>query len=182
MSWVEIIADRKIREAQEEGSFEQLQGAGEPVDLDRDRHIPPEERLGYRLMRDANMLPDWIELDRSVCRSVEEWRVLRDDFTRRCEGTAEAPGAAEAGRFLIESARRLVELNRGIDRLNLMVPLSSRQRGLVHILAELEQLEARAPMVMPSDASAWRRQLPEKRGAVKLDNRVSMRRRARSPL
>src|SRR5438105_12648242 len=66
MSWIEIIADRKIREAQEEGAFDNLPGKGKPLKLDFDPNVPPELRAAYRLMKEAQILPDWIQLDKEV--------------------------------------------------------------------------------------------------------------------
>jgi len=66
MSWIEIIADRKIRDAQEEGAFDNLPGKGKPLKLDFDPNVPPEMRAAYRLMKEAQILPDWIQLDKEV--------------------------------------------------------------------------------------------------------------------
>jgi len=88
MSWIEIIADRKIRDAQEEGAFDDLPGKGKPLKLEFDPRIPPELRAAYRLMKEAQLLPDWIQLDKEVRQREENpnatafWRRAIDEYTR----------------------------------------------------------------------------------------------------
>ena len=82
MSWIEIIADRKIRDAQEEGAFDDLPGKGKPLKLEFDPRIPPEQRAAYRLMKEAQLLPDWIQLDKEVRQREEQWRTRVEEFAR----------------------------------------------------------------------------------------------------
>ena len=74
MSWFELIADRKIRDAMEEGRFDDLPGKGKPLNLDVDLSVPPEQRMAMRLMREANLLPDWIQLDKEIRQRQERIR------------------------------------------------------------------------------------------------------------
>jgi len=50
-------AERHIRDAQQQGEFDNLPGSGEPLRLDDDVHVPPELRAGYRLLKNAGCLP-----------------------------------------------------------------------------------------------------------------------------
>ncbi|POT96356.1 MULTISPECIES: DUF1992 domain-containing protein [Enterobacteriaceae] len=50
-------AERHIRDAQQQGEFDNLPGSGEPLRLDDDAHVPPELRAGYRLLKNAGCLP-----------------------------------------------------------------------------------------------------------------------------
>lgn len=53
---LEIIAERKIEEAIERGEFDDLPGAGHPLDLDDlDPSLPEELRLAYRILKNAGM-------------------------------------------------------------------------------------------------------------------------------
>src|SRR4028119_1285319 len=82
MSWIEIIADRKIRDAQDEGHFDNLPGKGQPLHLEFDPRVPPEQRAAYRLMKDAQLLPDWIQLDKEIRQRGERWTARVDEFAR----------------------------------------------------------------------------------------------------
>ncbi len=50
-------AERHIRDAQQQGEFDNLPGSGEPLRLDDDAHVPPELRAAYRLLKNAGCLP-----------------------------------------------------------------------------------------------------------------------------
>ncbi len=50
-------AERHIRDAQQQGEFDNLPGSGEPLRLDDDSQVPAELRAGYRLLKNAGCLP-----------------------------------------------------------------------------------------------------------------------------
>jgi hypothetical protein len=52
------IVEQKIREAQEAGEFDRLEGAGRPVNLDTYFATPEELRAGYAVLKNAGVLPE----------------------------------------------------------------------------------------------------------------------------
>jgi hypothetical protein len=60
------IAEAKIQEAIEQGEFDDLPGAGKPLVFEDLSHVPPPLRLGYKVMRNAGVLPPEVELRREV--------------------------------------------------------------------------------------------------------------------
>jgi hypothetical protein len=66
MSIFDRIAEAKIREAVERGEFDNLPGTGKPLELEALSHIPPHMRLGYKVLRNANVLPPEMELRREI--------------------------------------------------------------------------------------------------------------------
>ena len=56
-NWESLI-DQKIREAMEQGEFDDLPGKGEPVDLSANPFEDPELRLAHRMLRSAGFLVD----------------------------------------------------------------------------------------------------------------------------
>jgi hypothetical protein len=60
------IAEAKIAAAIERGEFDDLPGAGRPLELDDLSRVPPHMRAGYRLLRNAEVLPPEIELRREI--------------------------------------------------------------------------------------------------------------------
>ena len=190
MSWIEIIADRKIRDAQEEGAFDNLPGQGKPLNLDFDPRVPPELRAAYRMMKDANLLPDWIQLDKEIRQLQERWDgQLANYAERRAEDLAERPERGSRGyeedldrareRFLYRAAEGLGELNRMIDRLNLIVPATSRQRLRIDVKARMEALEQEYPRLTKTSSafSGWRDLLQEERKPTRLGNRMPLKRK-----
>ncbi|AOV17257.1 hypothetical protein BJI67_09435 [Acidihalobacter aeolianus] len=66
MDPVDAIAERRIREALERGELDDLPGAGRPLELDDDAHVPSELRAAYRLLKNAGFLPPEVELRREI--------------------------------------------------------------------------------------------------------------------
>ena len=52
------LVEQKIREAQEAGEFDRLEGAGRPVNLEAYFNTPEELRAGYALLKNAGVLPE----------------------------------------------------------------------------------------------------------------------------
>ena len=64
-----FIAERKIREAMQDGSFDHLEGAGSPLDLNENPFEDPAQRMAHRLLRNNGFAPAWIEIDLARSRS-----------------------------------------------------------------------------------------------------------------
>ena len=62
----EKIVEERIQKALREGAFENLPGAGEPLNLTEDQHIPEELRLAYKILKNADCLPPEIELKKEI--------------------------------------------------------------------------------------------------------------------
>ena len=52
------IVEQKIREAQQAGEFDDLEGAGRPVNLEAYFNTPEDLRAGYALLKNAGVLPE----------------------------------------------------------------------------------------------------------------------------
>jgi hypothetical protein len=83
---IEKLIDKMIREAMEKGEFDNLEGQGKPIDLDAYFAAPEDVRLGHKLLKDANIIPEELELLReadalkaelAACRTEDERRRLR---------------------------------------------------------------------------------------------------------
>ena len=59
---IEKLIDKMIREAMEKGEFDNLEGRGQPVDLTAYFAAPEDVRLGHKLLKDANIIPEELEL------------------------------------------------------------------------------------------------------------------------
>jgi len=49
--------EKRIKEAQRNGEFDDLPGHGEPMEYKEDRHIPEDLRLAYKILKNADCLP-----------------------------------------------------------------------------------------------------------------------------
>ena len=61
MGW-ERIAENRIREAMQEGEFDNLPGAGKPIDLDGYFKLPEHLRVAFSILKSANCVPAEVEL------------------------------------------------------------------------------------------------------------------------
>jgi hypothetical protein len=62
------IAEKRIREAMEQGHFENLPGAGQPLNLEEYFNTPEEVRMAYSILKNANCTPAEVELLNEVSR------------------------------------------------------------------------------------------------------------------
>jgi hypothetical protein len=109
-----FIAERKIVEAMEEGAFENLQGTGQPLDLQEDPFEPPPLRMAHRLLRNNGFAPGWIEDSKDIDAEVNRLR-------SRQEPSSE------------EFRRQARALNRRILAFNLKAPSPSLHKRLIGI-------------------------------------------------
>ncbi len=58
MDAISIIAEERIREAQEQGALDDLPGAGKPLRLEDNSHIPEELRLAWKILKNAGYVPE----------------------------------------------------------------------------------------------------------------------------
>jgi hypothetical protein len=60
------IAEKKIKDAMDNGEFDSLPGKGKPLVLDDDSHIPPEYRLVCRILKNAGYTHPEIEQRKEI--------------------------------------------------------------------------------------------------------------------
>jgi len=89
----EKIVEERIRRAFESGEFDDLTGAGEPLPLEDDSHVPEELRLAFKILKNADCLPPEIELRKEIEKAEDLLAALPD--------TAEKYRALKKLNFLI---------------------------------------------------------------------------------
>ena len=62
MDFFSRLAENRILEAIEAGEFNNLRGKGQPLHLEEDSHIPPELRMAYKILKNADCLPLELQL------------------------------------------------------------------------------------------------------------------------
>ena len=132
----ESLVDRQIREAMEDGAFDDLPYRGEPIPLGDDT-FAGEWAMAYRMLRNAGAAPPWIEADKQV----RELLVRRDAIVAR----AQAASPMGRGRYRIELERLVIEINAAIARLNAEAPTDRQHRRPLAVAEELARLEALDP-------------------------------------
>jgi hypothetical protein len=140
----ESLVDKKIREAMEAGEFDNLSGAGEPIDLSENPFEDPDWRQAHRLLRSAGFAPSWIEERKDIDASLEAARLTlarHRTIFHNARHTIHELGArqrwqeAESGFQL-----KITELNRRIDAWNLKTPAVAFQRNRIDADREIGRL------------------------------------------
>jgi hypothetical protein len=66
MGVFERIAEERIRQAQEEGLFDNNPGKGKPFEFEDDSSVPEDLRLTYKILKNSNCLPVEVDLRRDI--------------------------------------------------------------------------------------------------------------------
>jgi hypothetical protein len=76
------IAERKIREAMEEGEFNNLPGKGKPLDFEDETWIPEDLRVVYKFLKNAGHIPHELELRNEILNLKSLIDTIDDDKER----------------------------------------------------------------------------------------------------
>lgn len=137
----------------ERGEFDNLTGAGKPLDLDENPFAPADWRLAFKILKDNQVAPEWIETGKQIRDELSALASLLEQQTRwQREKLAGAkllaPAKAIVEREHLAQARdktmrvyrqRAEALNKLIDTFNLKVPNAQLQVPRVRIDEELRR-------------------------------------------
>ena len=73
------LAERQIQEALENGAFDDLPGKGKPIKFDDDG-IPLDVKLMNRVLKNAGVLPEWIQMQHDLNAEIANVTKLRTQF------------------------------------------------------------------------------------------------------
>jgi hypothetical protein len=76
------IAERRIKEAMENGEFDNLEGMGKPFTFEDETMIPEDLRMAYRILKNAGCIPPEIELRNEVVNMSALINTIDDDKER----------------------------------------------------------------------------------------------------
>lgn len=78
----ERIVEERIKAAREKGAFDHLEGAGKPLALFDDLHVPEDLRMAYKILKNADCLPPEIELKKEISRTEDLLAGMQDESER----------------------------------------------------------------------------------------------------
>ncbi len=76
------IAEQRIREAIENGEFEDLENAGRPIAFEDETWIPEDLRTAYRVLKNAGCIPQELQLRKEVLSLRDLIHTIDDDSER----------------------------------------------------------------------------------------------------
>ena len=133
-TWESLI-ERQLREAMDEGKFDDLPFQGERIPIDDEAG---DWALAFHVLRNAGAAPPWIEADKRV-------RTLLDRLDALVARAARSPGSAAARRRDRATLVGLVsEANAAIAHLNAEAPTDRQHRRPLDLGRELARLDAAA--------------------------------------
>jgi len=97
------LAENRIQVAMEAGDFDDLTGKGHPLNLEEESHIPPELRMAYKILKNADCLPPELELRKEVVQLQDLVAAMPDEA---------------------EKLKQMRRLNFLVMKLNMMRPVS----------------------------------------------------------
>ncbi len=83
MSIFETIAERRIEQAIAKGEFDNLSCKGKPIPPDDTVFVPEELRMAYKVLKNAGIVPEEIELRKSIYNLNDLLNSCVDDEERK---------------------------------------------------------------------------------------------------
>ena len=133
----ESIAERKIREAMEQGAFDDLPHKGKPIPIEIAAFEDPSLWMAHHLLRVNGFAPPWVEEAKELDGALERWR--SDLAAARTRHAADHPGWRRA---IEEFRNRAAELNSRILTYNLKSPSTQFHKRTLDADAEIHALSS----------------------------------------
>ncbi len=150
--WTDAVAEHKIQEAMEDGLFDNLPGAGKPIDLSTNPFEQPGMGSVNRLLRNNKVLPPWLIFEQRieaarqrVSAHLDRWDATAD--VRR--GTSDYPRLRDEARTVYERGMR--ETNDLILKFNQSSPFVHRSPIPFMIARRMAEFDTRYGDVVSSD-------------------------------
>jgi DnaJ homolog subfamily C member 28 len=144
MNRFESLTEKKLREAIENGEFDDLPGKGEPIDLRENPFEDPDLRTVHRLLRNAGFAPAWIEERKDIDAELAAAQTkLSRAWALFGEG-GKAKSEAEWERNVKEFREQALELQQRIRIYNLKAPAAVFHRKHIDVEKILESIKRNA--------------------------------------
>ena len=153
-----INVNKQIEEAMERGEFADLPGEGKPLKFDTNPFLTPQARMTNRLLKENGFAPRWVELEKEIKREKAQLERSLINLTARRERLLviiqqyphrrEVIGRTfeqERARVITQYSEKLENLNRKIQRVNLLMPIRNRQYALINQAQALARFQKACP-------------------------------------
>lgn len=82
MAFNKFVEDQ-IQKGMSEGLFDNLKGAGKPIDLDEYFNTPEDLRLAYSLLKNGNIIPPEVEVLKEIGELKEQIKNCADETKKK---------------------------------------------------------------------------------------------------
>ena len=143
MSFEKVI-ESAIQEAIAQGAFDNLPGAGKPLQINDQELMAGENWLGYKVLSNGGMVPEWLGLGHEIERDLQKLRQLESQHQSLID-LAVSTGDWERNRMALEHAFKRYEdharsVRRKQDNYNLTAPGMRTERPAIWVELHLERL------------------------------------------
>jgi hypothetical protein len=174
------VAERKIQEAIEEGKFDNLPGKGKPLVFDDDPATPAHLRLANKVLKNAGVLPDWIQIQKDIVTERQEAahqraRLIRENQTRRTRVStlpSSHPHVVQYAEWHAKSRtaylKRLKSVNTSILKFSMLAPSTAAPFFPYRIEVEMQEFDAEfAPLPQQPAVTVASEPAPEAAGKLR---------------
>jgi DnaJ homolog subfamily C member 28 len=134
--WQSLV-EQRIIDGMEQGLFDNLEGEGQPLNLDADRFVPDELKMAFRMLRSTGLAPLWVDLNREIREDLARLERFREHVHARWDGMH--PIELANHRSVYEA--RLKSINDKILNYNIIAPSSQVHIGMLLIGEELAKFD-----------------------------------------
>lgn len=144
---IDRLIETQIQEAIAAGAFSGLPGEGKPLPVVDGEEFSGDMALGFKILRDAGMTPEWLMLGREIEKDEQKL----GEIDQRHEALTSLAASEEDWRrystslryYRSEYERQARALRAKQDRYNLMAPGLRTQRPAIWVEYHLERFDAR---------------------------------------
>ena len=153
-----INVNKQIEEAMERGEFANLPGKGKPLKFDTNPFLTPQARMTNRLLKENGFAPRWVELEKEIKKEKVQLERLLTNLKGRRERlamliqrhpkrhrTISRTFEHERARGIEQYSEKLENLNRKIQRVNLLMPTRNRQYASINRAEALGRFQKACP-------------------------------------
>ncbi|MEP6871928.1 MAG: DUF1992 domain-containing protein [Anaerolineaceae bacterium] len=143
MSFEKVI-ESLIQEAIAQGAFDNLPGAGKPLPLDHQELMAGENWLGYKVLLNGGLVPEWLGLGQEIERDLQKLRQIESQHQSLIDLPA-ASGDWDRHRVALAHTFKRYEdharsIRRKQDSYNLTAPGRLTERPALWVEHHLERL------------------------------------------
>lgn len=140
--------DQELQKAIGNGDVSHLDGAGKPMSFDDEAYTPAEMRSAYKILKDNDLQPDWIMMNKEIEQALQTLRSqlqqAYSDFQRRCRIAVSERAIQKAEqRWEIQRVQlqdHIERINRKILTYNLKVPPGVTHKTPLNLDSEIKRL------------------------------------------
>lgn len=141
----DLSIEEIIRQAMQDGKFDDLPGKGKPLHLDQNVHEDPEWRATFHILKTSGFTLPWIESLREIESQLEKaradlarsWNWCQVELNEHPENPLPE---AEWARSIETFQSQITIINKKIRQYNLEVPSERFQRPIIDPKREIERL------------------------------------------